>query len=116
MKNLLILATMLLSFGFANAQSIASLDYELKTSENVSDTLMNSSEYSAGKCCCVQVLYKGKYYYHSQSNKSVTCYEWRQQVKKMYPDLADNLIRSVAGNCPSRCNCETPPEYGSCKD
>jgi hypothetical protein len=116
MKNLLILATMLLTFGFANAQSIASIDYGIMTTDNVSDTLIKSSEYSNGKCCCVQVLYKGKYYYHSQSNKSVTCYEWRQQVKRMYPDVSDTSIRSVAGNCPSRCNCETPPEYGSCKD
>ncbi len=116
MKNLLLTATMMFMFGFANSQSVASIDYEIKTSENVSDTLLNSSEYSAGKCCCVQVLYKGKHYYHSQSNKSVTCYQWRQQVKKMYPDVADHLIQSVAGNCPSRCNCETPPEYGICKD
>ncbi len=116
MKNLLILATMLLTFGLANAQSIASIDNEIKTSENVSDSLMNSTEFSAGKCCCVQVLYKGKYYYHSQPNTSGDCYAWRKQVEKMYPDVAAHLIRSVAGNCPSRCNCETPPQFGGCKN
>ena len=111
MKNLIILALTLLISGYGYTQTSSNLaDNQILEVEIDKQTVKGDAE-----CYCVQVLRKGKYYYYSQSAKNGTAYEWHQEVKRQNSDLPESRVNLVSGDCPSRCNCKTPPRFGSCK-